>query len=296
MARVLTEASGGMTSAYLIKAIQDAGHVAVASDIDSDCAGRYLADDFLLMPKHDSKNLWEKTIHRIQKNNVDIVIPSLDETLSGWAQRKNELAGDSIDVIVSPSDTLEITQDKWQTYQFFRQIGIPTPATSLDQIYPLIKPRHGRGGSGVQFTSEPVDMEGLLSQEEVVGQEYTVDVFCDCGGVPIYIVPRKRSKVVEGKSVSGEVVQHEGIIRWIEKICDRITFHGPINIQCFDTGEGVQFIEINPRIGGGMALGFAATENWMDIAIQHFVHGNDVESKKVRYGMKMRRYYAEVFI
>ena len=175
--KILTEASGSLTSAYLIEAIKKAGFFPVASDIDPECVGRYLAHDFIEMPSKDDKNLWEKTLGKLISHKIDIVIPSLDETLLGWAQKKEEFLQHGVHTIISNPQTVKIFQDKWLTFQFFRQAGIPTPLTSLEQKYPLIKPRNGRGSKGIKVTSEFVHMEGMISQELLEGEEYTVDVF-----------------------------------------------------------------------------------------------------------------------
>lgn len=296
--KILTEASGSLASSYLIKAIQEAGCLAIASDIFPHCVGRYLADGFIKMPKADDENLWDKVEDALAKYSIDVVIPSFDEMLLGWAERKDYFRRLGVTVICSDASTVKIFQDKWLTYQFFAEHGIPTPKTSLNQDYPLIKPRKGRGAKGISITSDPVCMDGYISQEIVHGQEYTVDVLCDKRGNPVYIVPRLRQGVKDGKSTGGVVVDHPGICEWVEKICRSISFQGPINFQCVVDKKGnISFIEINPRIAGGMALGFAATENWIPLLVQHFVYDKDIKGvKPIQYGMMMRRYYAEVFI
>lgn len=297
MLKILTEASGSLSAAYLIKSIQDAGHIAIASDINPDCVGRYLANDFMHMPSKDDPELWKKMQCGLKEHQVNVVVPSLDETLVGWAERKEKFLEDGIHVILSPPDTVRICQDKWLTYQFFQEAGIPTPKTSLEQKYSLIKPRFGRGAVGVKIETDPVNMEGMISQEVVEGIEYTVDVFCDAQSKPIYVIPRRRSGVVQGKSTSGVVEKQPEIERWVNKICRTIPFLGPVNMQCFVQKDGtVSFIEINPRIGGGMALGFAASENWMKLIVDHFIYGQEILPKPIRYGLKMKRYYAEVFV
>lgn len=297
MLKILTEASGSLTSGYLLKAIKDAGHRSVASDIDPECVGRYLADDFILLPSKDDPDLWPQTIKAMVDHGVEIVIPSLDEMLLGWSRRKSEIAQHGIHVIISPEQTIQVFQDKWLTYQFFRSAGIPAPRTSLEQEYPLVKPRMGRGSRGVRVTSEPVSMDGMVSQELVEGEEYTVDVFCDRLSQPVYIIPRKRLGVSQGKSTGGIVVDQPVIRKWVLEICRQIQFIGPINMQCFLLNDGtVQFIEVNPRVAGGMALGLAASENWIRLIVDHLVLGKQVEPKPIIYGLMMRRYYAEVFV
>ncbi len=297
MMKILTEASGSLTSAYLIKSIQKAGHQAVASDITRDCFGRYLANDFILMPKANDSNLWGEVEELLIKHKIDVVIPSFDEMLIGWAERKEYFRQKGVTVICSEANTIRNFQDKWLTYQFFLKHGIPTPETSLKQKFSLVKPRFGRGGKGIRITRSVVSMEGSVSQEIVDGQEYTVDVLCGSDSQPIYIVPRIRQGVVDGKSTGGIVVYKPEIIDWVERICRNTPFKGPINIQCFLGNDDINFIEINPRIAGGMALGFAATENWIPLLIDNFVYNKAITNvKPIQYGMMMRRYYAEVFI
>ncbi|MGI6493207.1 MAG: ATP-grasp domain-containing protein [Pelotomaculum sp.] len=296
--RFLVEASGSLTSTYLINSIKSAGHEVIASDINSHCAGRYLADDFMLMPKVSDEKLWDKVTILLKKHGVDVVIPSLDEMLLGWAERKEHFRNMGVTIICSAASTIRVFQDKWLTYRFFSKNSIPTPATSLTQDYPLLKPRYGRGAKGIKIASEPISMTGYISQEVVQGQEYTVDVLCNKDSKPLYIVPRIRQGVKDGKSTGGVVIDHPGITDWVQRICQLSSFQGPINLQCFICDDGsIKFIEINPRVAGGMALGFAATENWIPLLVNHFVYGKEIANlKPIQYGMMMRRYYAEVFV
>jgi len=89
--KILTEASGSMTAAYMIRAIQSAGHEAVASDIIPDIAARKLADEFVKFPVSSDPTLWDKVPALLIEHGIDLVIPSLDETLAGWAERRNAL-------------------------------------------------------------------------------------------------------------------------------------------------------------------------------------------------------------
>ena len=293
--RILTEASGSLTSGFLITAIQEACCEAIASDVDENCYAKAIADDFILMPSVGDPNLWPFLYQKLIEKNVKLVIPSLDETLLDWSLHKKQMNENGVNVLISPQKTVEIFTDKWLTYHFFKENGIPTPSTSIEQDFELVKPRRGRGSKGIQITNKKVDMVGMISQEYVEGTEYTIDVLCDLESQPIYIVPRIRMGIRDGKSTAGIVIEHEEITNMVKKICHLIPFVGPINIQCIQSKEGdIKFIEINPRIAGGMALGFAATENWIKTIIDIF-NSKEINPKSVQYGLKMRRYYHEVF-
>jgi carbamoyl-phosphate synthase large subunit len=290
------EASGSPTSGYLINAIRQAGAEAIGSDVVDFTCAECLADGFLKMPFKNDPDLWEKVTNIIKTNRIDIVIPSFDEMMIGWAERQAEFEAIGCRVIISPLATIEICQDKWKTYEFFRSLNIPTPKTSLSQVHPLVKPRLGRGGQGVKIEEKMVDMTDMISQEVLTGEEFTVDVFFDCDHRPVYIIPRRRSGVVNGKSTSGEVVKNNMIDTYILIMSENLSFVGPINFQCFVDGNSVIFIEINPRIAGGMALGFAASENWINLILGNILQGHKISPQPINYGLKMIRYYSECFV
>jgi len=295
--RILTEASGSLTAGYIIKSIQAAGHICIASDIDESCFGKYLADEFVLLPEKKDPSLWNIIEKVLIESRIQVVLPSLDETLEGWAEKKEYFRSLGIHVIVSDKSTVSICQDKWRTFKFFSDNGIPTPNTSLKQDHLLIKPRRGRGAMGVIKTSDIVEMENMISQEYINGTEYTVDIFCDRNSIPVYIVPRRRLNVRNGKSTQGIVEMNPNINEWVAIICRKLPFIGPVNIQCFVKEDGsITFIEINPRLAGGMALGFAATENWIDLIIENIIREREIRPKPIQNGLEMKRYYAEIFV
>lgn len=295
--RILTEASGSMVSGYLIKAINESGNISIASDIDEFNHGICLANKFIKMPKSSDENLWKIIDQELELNNVDIVIPSFDETLLTWSQKKVYYKEKGVSVIISNPKTLKIFLDKYEAYKFCLEYNIPTPKTSLSQDHRLIKPRFGRGGSGIYIGTEIQDMEDMISQELIEGIEYTVDCFFDNKGKPIYIIPRKRIDVKDGKSTKGIVIKHDLINKYIEKISSNVKFEGPINFQFMETDKNeLYFLEVNPRIAGGMSLGFAASENWVNLIVDNFIYNKEINPKEIDYGLKMMRYYAECFI
>lgn len=295
--RIMTEAAGCAVSPSGIKNIQKAGYVAVGTDSNSDSFARYICDEFYQVPLASNPESSDFLRKLVIEKKVDLVIPSLDEGMIKWAMMKDELESYGVHVAISGVDTIKLCEDKWLTYQKFMECNISTPRSSLNNIYPLVKPRLGRGGSGIRINDKSVDMVEMISQELLTGEEYTTDVLCDRNGKPIYIVPRKRLVVKDGKSTEGIVEKQEVVIKEVKKICDAIHFEGPINIQCFidDKGE-VKFTEINPRLGGGTALSMEATENWFPLIVDIFINKKAVNATKpIKYGLKMGRYYDEVY-
>ncbi|WP_351014891.1 ATP-grasp domain-containing protein [Shewanella sp. AC91-MNA-CIBAN-0169] len=297
--RFLLEASGSPVSAYLIKAIQKAGHTAVASDISNDCAASIFADELIIFPKKEDPQLWNKVEKLLIEHAIDIVIPSFDEMLLGWSERKESLADKGVNVLISSTETIEVFQDKWLTANFFEEHKLPCAKSSLEPIYPLVKPRIGRGSVGVyieqnsQLRNDNFKL-GDISQTVLDGEEYTVDCLFDHQHHPIYIIPRKRLGVVNGKSTGGIVKQNKIIDEVVIRLSKLIKFEGPINVQCFVDKDEVFLVEVNPRIAGGMALGFASSCNWIPLFI-NILDKQDITPTSIQWGMKMYRTYQEFF-
>ena len=138
-------------------------------------------------------------------------------------------------------------------------------------------------------------MTGKISQEYVDGQEYTVDILCDLGGTPVYVVPRLRLRVESGISVAGQVARDHEIEEHCRTICRSLRLRGPINVQCIRSGDGLFFTEVNARMSGGLALSMAATENWFS-TIKAMLSGRTATSVPIRSGLTMIRHHADVFV
>ena len=210
-----------------------------------------------------------------------------------------ELKECGVNILISPPETIEIFQDKWKTALFFEKFDLPAAKSSLLPEYPLIKPRMGRGSVGIRVEYDAkkrteIFCDGDISQTILRGEEYTVDCLFDAFGEPIFIVPRKRGAVVAGKSTMGVTVKNHTIDHIVRKIAKEIQFIGPINIQFFVDGSDVKLIEINPRIAGGMALGFAATKNWIPL-FADILNRKKISGSSIKWGLKMFRTYQEVY-
>ncbi len=294
---VLIEAVGSPVWGATLPWLRQAVSKIVGLDIDPLAFGLYVVDRPYLVPQYGDPACFDRLRDICQREEVGLVYPSVNEGLLEWARRQEELAREGVRVIISPMETVAACIDKWETYQFFARNGIPTPATSLEQRYRLLKPRVGRGGQGIRLLEdgEKVDMQGFVTQELLEGQEYSVDSLCSLEGEVIYVVPRKRLVVESGLSVKGEVVKDEEIETLTRRILAAAAFVGPVNIQCFRTRRGVFFTEINPRLAGGMSLSMAATDNWFT-AIARMLAGERVEPAPVRHGMVMMRFLSDCIV
>jgi len=297
--KVLVEGIGSMVFGTQLKYYRELNWQLIGIDITNKSFGLYTGLKAYIVPKYTNKDCFGVIENIIKNEKIDLVFCTVNEGLLEWSKRKKYFKSKyDTDIVISDYNVIEICVDKWKTYKFFVNNGIPTPRTSLKDDFDLFKPRIGRGSYGIYKSSNlPINfnMDGYISQEIVKGEEYTIDVLCDLNSKPIYIIPRKRINIESGVSVVSKTVYNEILISYVNKIIEKLKPIGIINIQCFVDGNKLNFIEINPRIAGGASLSFASSDNWFK-AIERFYKKKEYIPKDVVFNNYMFRYYEDIIV
>ena len=110
------------------------------------------------------------------------------------------------------------------------------------------------------MASYAAQVPDYIIQPYIEGTEYTVDIFCDFDGAPIFITPRIRLAVRAGEVLKTQIVQDQQIICEMRQMLKDYKPCGAITVQLIrqeSTGKDY-YIEINPRFGGGATLSMMA--------------------------------------
>ena len=243
----------------------------IGTDIDPLAPASDFVDSFYIVPQSKHEDFIPTIQEICIENNINLLFPLNDNDLLPLSSGKTILEKNEIIVAVSQIKSIDITVDKWSTYQFFKNVGIKTPKTWIPDDnnksdFPLLlKPRNGSAGKDVIKVNDQRELEFYIPriekpiiQEFINGPEITTDVICDFKGSIIGIVNRERIEVRWGEVSKGKTIFDENIIKNCEKIVENLDIVGPITVQCILKGNDAYFIEINARYGGGAPLGFAA--------------------------------------
>jgi carbamoyl-phosphate synthase large subunit len=136
----------------------------------------------------------------------------------------------------------------------------------------------------------------LLVTEYLAGEEYSVDCLANQGEVKV-IVPRLRTRTINGISVEGEFVNDKTIIEYCSEIIKELQLHGNIGIQVRRSPEGKPLIlEINPRVQGTIVAGLGAGINLPVLAIKQELNLPITDEElQVKWGTRFSRYWSEVY-
>ena len=256
----------------------------VSVDVNPLSAALYISDKHYTVPRIFSPDYIDSLLDICRRENIKLVIPTIDTELLTLTQNKKRFERLGIVVAISDSEVINICSDKLKTFKFFRENNIPTVKTfSPDQIneiqnlvYPIfIKPCGGSGSINTYKVNNKKELDFFIDyinnpviQEYAEGQEFTMDILADFDGKVINVVPRERIEVRAGEINKGRTVKEERLIEYGKVIVEKLGGIGPITIQCFIKGGEIKFIEINPRIGGGYPLSFVAGANYPELLIR----------------------------
>jgi carbamoyl-phosphate synthase large subunit len=258
----------------LVRAFQAAlaelgGGQVVAIDISPLAPALYVADHGVICPRSDSPDFVPVVLKLCREREIGLVVPTRDEELPVFAAQVAVFAEAGATVAVCAPDVVEVCQDKVAFGRFCLDHGLPVPEAFADaasaRLPAFVKPRRGKGGSGATAVHTPFELEVAISrvdeaviQELVEAPEYTIDVFADLTGQLISVVPRQRIQVVAGESYVSRTEHRADLRDLAQALATALPLVGHVTVQCFVTERGPLLIEVNPRFGGGAALGWAA--------------------------------------
>lgn len=304
--KIIRSAVGSMPSWGLIEELQKAGVEIIGIDSNPLSFGLYLLERSYVVPRGDDPKFIEQISKIINKEQPNAILSGPEEELLSLSKNKRRIEERGSLLLCPDYEYVEICTDKKKTYEAFKKIGIPVPEIfdSTSVKFPcIIKPRFGRGSSNIYIARNEDELnfyiknvEEPVIQEFIQGEEYTVDILADKDGNALSVVPRLRLGIESGISVKGKTVYDEEIINYCKKIAKELKLFGPSCIQCIRNKEGVKFIEVNPRFGGGSILSIKADPTIIPNLIKLIKGEKPEPSKGFKEGLVMLRYYSEVFI
>lgn len=249
----------------------------VAADISTKAPAIYHADKYHIIPKISADDFIESIINVCKEENIHLIVPTIDTELQKLSDNKKRIElNTSAKVLVSREEVIKICRDKYNTQNFFENngFGMPRLISKVDiqnknYEFPLfIKPLNGSSSINTFKVNSEKELEFFLEyvpepivQGFIEGDEFTIDVFTDFNSKPITIVPRQRLATRGGEVAKGITKKDREIIDEIKKVIDVLKPIGHITVQCMKTKDGIKFIEINPRFGGGAPISIKAGAN-----------------------------------
>ncbi|HRO31312.1 MAG TPA: ATP-grasp domain-containing protein [Citricoccus sp.] len=257
------------------KAMQDQapGSKVVAGDAQGLAPALYHADEAVLLPRVSDPTYLDSLCAVVTEHQISLVIPTIDPELPVLAEMRQEIESRTgTRVMIAEPWVTRICNDKMLTQDHVVRNGLLAPqvferteAVDVEDFPVILKPKAGSSSIGVHVVDNREQLDYLLPQttdpmiqELVTGDEYTVDCFSDFEGNIVSIVPRLRIATRGGEILKGRIAKDPQIITAVKELLASLPMPGHSTVQCFKTERGIEFIEVNPRFGGGAPMSIAA--------------------------------------
>jgi carbamoyl-phosphate synthase large subunit len=242
----------------------------VAGDCSDTAPATYFADRKVILPRINENNYIDEIINVCKREDIRLVIPTIDTDLLLLSEERERIESESGSVVlIASTEVISICRDKINTQKFLEENGFKIPKMyseeeldSRELEFPLfIKPKSGSSSINtfkVNNKEELATYRSLIKepivQDFMAGSEFTVDVFLDFDGNLITVVPRLRMATRSGEISKGKIIKDREIIEDIKRLIEVLKPIGHITIQLMKTNKGIEYIEINPRFGGGAPM------------------------------------------
>jgi carbamoyl-phosphate synthase large subunit len=293
----------------IVTAFGRAGATTIASDLDRLAPALYHADHMAFVPRVTDPGYLPALSALVENYDVKLVVPvtDIDQSILARAREQLEPA-----LLLAPSyEVCSTMADKYVAHTFFEKHGIHSPRTWLpgevpaDARYPLlVKIREGFGSRHIYRAADAAELEFFLQhtpvesmvQELCVGEEFSIDVFCDLEGRCLNAIARTMIQSKGGESIKGMSILDHDLIEHARHVAETIGIVGPACIQCFREPDGsLPVTDVNPRFGGAFPLPLAAGSRYPELALA-LANGEHPEPTvgEYRAGVSMTRFYSEV--
>lgn len=252
----------------------------IGADITESAPALHYCDETRIVCKICEKEYISQLLSICKQDEVDCLIPTIDTDLLLLAENKKNFEALGTKVLISAVDKVKICRDKNFTADYFISLGLksPQPVDSVEKYeeglqngkfkFPaFIKPKDGSSSVNAYKVDSLKDLKiyaekinNYIIQPYISGREYTIDIFCDYEGNPVYITPRERLAVRAGEVLKTQIIQDDVMIDEMQMLIKDYKPCGQITVQLIreeTTGQDY-YIEINPRFGGGAPLSMKA--------------------------------------
>jgi len=292
----------------IVTAFGRAGATTLATDVDALAPALYHSDRRAFVPRVADPAYVDALAALVAEHAVELVVPLTDLDQEVLATSRERLAPAL--VLTPPAEVCRTMGDKYLAHCFFVVNDIPSPRSWLpgdvpaDARYPLlVKVREGFGSRNIYRAADPAELDFFLRhtpvesfvQEVCLGEEFSIDVFCDLDGRCLNAIPRTMIQSKGGESIKGISLADPVLIDHGARVAETIGIVGPANIQCFREPDGtLPVTDVNPRFGGGFPVPLNAGSRYPELAMA-LARGERPEPTLgvFREGVTMSRFFAD---
>ena len=155
----------------------------VGTDSKSDTIGKYLCQEFFLIPNAYQKDKYlSKMLEIAQKEKIDVILPQNTKELNTLSQNVDLFSELNVKIVISPLKAIQNSNNKYKLLEKCIDIGIPVGQFYLVNTFKdlieaskklnwpkekvVVKPPESNGSRGVRVINEKIDLRDLFYKEK----------------------------------------------------------------------------------------------------------------------------------
>lgn len=259
----------------------------IGADMDPTAPALTACDKAYQVPAVFASDYLERIIQIIRRENIGMVFSLNDLEIGLLADRRDEIEAATGAVLYIPSpETLKICADKWETFRFARDLGLPaiptflSPEAALDAVSDraaalpmIVKPRWGSASIGIERVTEQNELrpaferclravsdsalaslgqeDSVIIQKMIVGPEYGVDILFGADEKCQGFAAKRKLSMRSGETDKAVTVQPEPFEKVVSAIASKLQHRGNLDCDFLEKDGVLYLLEMNPRFGGG---------------------------------------------
>ena len=241
----------------------------LGTDCNPSCPAASTVENFVTMPQ--LSELDSRSFHAFcVKEGITHIIPTRDGELTFLSQACETLARSRIKVFLPSGKALSNCLDKLLFFRQLTALEIPVilTGTDLEEIEGerfVVKERHGAGSAKIglnlnhkQALEHARKLKFPIFQPYVRGREFSSEIWLDRNSRALGVVLRWRSHIIDGESHGTETFRNPAWEDFVIRTSESLGLTGHVLGQVLvDDLDSLQFVEINPRLGGASPLSLA---------------------------------------
>ena len=248
----------------------------LGSDTNSDAAGQYWSDEFVVAPKTSDPSYMDWLCKQLIEHKIDLVIPGIEQDVDFLCQSELSKGGYEGAIALNNKELIDLARDKWvfdmklvslkyrgriesqltgEYAYLVGELGLPF----------LLKPRIGYASKGIVLVDSNEVFERYsmhlgfeLFAQRYIGREekeYSVSAFGDGNGKVHAISALNRKLAPDGSTQKAVNCPVSEFVDDIAQLSEWFRPLGPTNFQFRKDDSGVlRLLEINPRISSSTSI------------------------------------------
>jgi len=265
----------------IVRAFRAAGARTLGADADPLAPALYHADLQAIVPRIAEPAYVAALAELVREHDVRLIVPLNDLDHPVLSRARDDL--EPAVLLLPDADVCDRMSDKLEAHRFFVERGVASPQSwesgdvPDDVRYPvLVKARQGFGSRHIYRAADRAQLDFFLDyttessfvQEQCLGEEFSIDVFCDLEGRCLNAIPRTMLLSKGGESIKGASLKDQELIEYGRHVAETVGIKGPANVQCFREPDGsLPVTDVNTRFGGGFPLPLAAGGRYPELAL-----------------------------